>query len=439
MADDLERGERLSFLQIDETTRTVLREFRPALAENIEKLLDAFYQHMKTTSEVANTFSGHSMERARAMQKQHWLNSVFTGSFDEAYFIQVRKIGQVHARVGLKPRWYTAAYGFTLSHLAPIICQFHKKTPEKIAPLIAAVTKAAFLDMELALSVYIDALDQKLNDHAAAFERDISSVVQIVAAASTELDSTAQSMVATANQTASQAAAAAEAANSASENVQTVASATEELSASIHEINRQVAQSNTITTAAVEEAERTNQKMQSLTEAAQKIGEVVKLINNIASQTNLLALNATIEAARAGEAGKGFAVVAGEVKSLANQTAKATDEIGAQIQAVQVATKDAVAAISGIGGTIGKMNEIVTAISAAVEQQGAATKDISRNIQEVASGTSVVSSHITAVTRATDETGNAARDVRTASAELAKQSDRLSNQVHAFLAGIRDR
>ncbi|MDR3435853.1 globin-coupled sensor protein [Telmatospirillum sp.] len=433
----LDKNERLSFLLIDDETRAALRELRPILAENIETILDDFYRHVQRTPEAAKTFANNSIEKARRLQKQHWLDNVFSGKFDEAYFIQVKKIGEAHARIGLEPRWYTAAYGFILNKIVALVCSKNRKTPDRIAPLLCAVNKVAFLDMDLSVSVYIDTLHQKLTEQASSFERDVSSVVGIVAAATNELQMTARSMVSTADQTAQQASAVAAAAGNASENVQTVAAATEQLSSSIHEINRQVSQSNQIATSAVDEAERTNQKMRGLTEAAQRIGEVVKLINNIASQTNLLALNATIEAARAGEAGKGFAVVAGEVKSLANQTAKATDDISAQILAVQNATKEAVSAIVGIGSTITKMNEIISAIAAAVEQQGAATKDIARNIQLAATGTDEVSSHIGAVTVATGETGHAAREVRTASSELAKQSDRLSVQVDSFLTMIR--
>ncbi len=437
MGNDLDRISRLSFLLIDEEVRSSLREFRPFLAAAIDTILDEFYRHVQRTPEAAKTFLGNSIDRARHMQKQHWLDNVFSGNFDEGYFAQVQKIGETHARIGLVPRWYTAAYCYSLNQMVALACSQYRKTPERLAKVLSAINKAAFLDMDLSISVYIDALHDKLNGQAAHFERDISSVVHIVAAATNELRSTAQSMVSTADQTSRQASVVATGAKQASENVQTVAAATEELSASIHEINRQVAQSNQIANSAVDEATRTNQKMQGLTEAALRIGEVVKLINNIASQTNLLALNATIEAARAGDAGKGFAVVAGEVKHLANQTAKATEDITAQIQAVQNATREAVEAIAGIGGTIGKMNGVASAIAAAVEQQGAATQEIARNIQQAAVGTDQVTANIGSVTQATDETGHAAREVLTASSELAKQSEKLSGQVADFLVVIR--
>ena len=272
---------------------------------------------------------------------------------------------------------------------------------------------------------------------ASDFEASVNGIVQIVASASGELQSTAQSMSNTAEQTTRRATAVAAASEQASSNVQTVASASEELSSSISEISRQVAESAKIAGQAVEDAGHTNTQVQALAEAAQKIGDVVKLINDIAGQTNLLALNATIEAARAGEAGKGFAVVASEVKSLATQTAKATEDIAAQIKAIQTATGDSVSSIGGITATISRLSEIATTIASAVEEQGAATQEIARNVQQASAGTAEVSSNIAGVTEAAAETGSAAAQVLGASAELSKQSDSLRGQIDAFIAKVR--
>jgi methyl-accepting chemotaxis protein len=271
----------------------------------------------------------------------------------------------------------------------------------------------------------------------ADFEKAASSIVKTVSSASTELQSSAQSLSATAEEGSRQATAVAAASEQASSNVQTVATAGEELSSSIAEISRQVSQSTRIAGHAVEQAGKTDSKVQSLADAAVKIGEVVSLINDIAAQTNLLALNATIEAARAGEAGKGFAVVASEVKSLANQTAKATEEIGQQISGIQDATKESVEAIKVIGKTIAEVNEIATTIAAAVEEQGAATQEIARNVQQAAKGTQEVSANIAGVTQAAGETGAAATQVLSASKELAQQSEMLRQQVDTFLARVR--
>jgi methyl-accepting chemotaxis protein len=261
----------------------------------------------------------------------------------------------------------------------------------------------------------------------------VAEVVKSVAAASNELKSTAESMSATAEETSRQATTVAAASEQATTNVQTVASAAEELSSSIAEISRQVAESASIAGQAVDEAGRTNATVQSLAEAAQKIGQVVELINDIASQTNLLALNATIEAARAGEAGKGFAVVASEVKNLANQTAKATEEIAAQINEMQTTTNGAVGAIQGISGTIGRISEIATSIASAVEEQGAATQEIARNVQQAAAGTQDVSANIGGVTQAAGETGAGASQVLSAADELSRQSAQLQTEIDQFL------
>jgi methyl-accepting chemotaxis protein len=269
------------------------------------------------------------------------------------------------------------------------------------------------------------------------FDRAATVVLKTVAAAATELQATATSMTATAEETARQATVVSGAAEETTANVQTVATATEELSASIHEISNQVTESTRIVGQAVVEAEQTNGKVQSLSDAAQKIGDVVRIINEIAGQTNLLALNATIEAARAGEAGKGFAVVASEVKTLATQTARATDEITGQVKAIQDATEGSAEAIRGIGATIHRVNEISTAIASAVEEQGAATQEISRSVQQAAQGTQEVSANIVIVSTAAQETGSAAAQVLEASTELAKQAEVMREEVERYIAGVR--
>ncbi len=272
---------------------------------------------------------------------------------------------------------------------------------------------------------------------ADTFEQNVMSVVEALASGTSQLQASAQSMSSTAEQTSKQATAVAAASEEATANVQTVASSAEELSSSVEEIGRQVTQSNEIAQGAVTEAQQTNEKVEGLAVAAQKIGDVVNLINDIASQTNLLALNATIEAARAGDAGKGFAVVASEVKSLATQTAKATDEIGTQITAIQGATDDAVQAIQGIGSTIGQIGEIATSIASAVEEQGMATKEIAGSVQQAAMGTQEVSENITQVTQAATESQAVSGEMLTAANGLAEQGDVLRKEVGKFLESVR--
>jgi len=272
---------------------------------------------------------------------------------------------------------------------------------------------------------------------ATKLETQVGEVVDGIAGASTELTAAAETMVGIADGTAEQANRVSDASREASGNVATVAAATEELAASVAEISRQVSDSARVAAGAVDQAGSTATTMATLAEAAQRIGEVLRLIGDIAGQTNLLALNATIEAARAGDAGKGFAVVASEVKSLANQTAKATEDIAAQINAMQSATGEAVRAIDGIGGTIGRINEIASAIAAAVEQQGAATRDISDNVQHAAGGTDRIVHAIGDVTRAAGETGAAAGEVRSTAASLAQDAERLRRSVADFIREVR--
>jgi methyl-accepting chemotaxis protein len=278
---------------------------------------------------------------------------------------------------------------------------------------------------------------KRVEDLCLTFDAASSEAVRTVASASSEMLSSSESMSATAEEATRQAAAVAAASEQASANVQTVATATEELSNSISEISRQVDQASQIATGAVEQAERTNAKIQGLADAADKIGEVVALITDIADQTNLLALNATIEAARAGDAGKGFAVVASEVKHLADQTAKATGEIGAQVGGIQSATREAVEAIAEIGRTISQIDEVASGIASAVEEQGAATEEIARNIEQAAVGTQEVSSNIGGVSHAANDTGEAAVDIRSAAGDLSRQSEHLRSAVDQFLADVR--
>ena len=273
----------------------------------------------------------------------------------------------------------------------------------------------------------------RIDQLASAFDEKVRTTLDGLEASANELRGTAQSMSSTAEETERQATAVAAASEQASTNVETVASAAEQLTSSIGEIGRQVAQSTQIAGRAVEEAARSNEMVQGLATTAQKIGDVVKLINDIAAQTNLLALNATIEAARAGEAGKGFAVVAAEVKSLANQTATATDEIAAQVNAIQSATGAAVGSIQGITSTIREVNEIATAIATAVSQQGSATQEIARNVQQASAGTGEVSSNIVGVTKAASTTGAAATQVLGAADGLASRGKTLRGEVGRFL------
>jgi methyl-accepting chemotaxis protein len=272
---------------------------------------------------------------------------------------------------------------------------------------------------------------------ADSFEAAVGEIIQTVSSASTQLEASASTLTSTAGRAQELSTMVAAASEEASTNVNSVASATEELTSSVNEISRQVQDSARIATEAVSQARTTTDRVSELSKAASRIGDVVELINTIAGQTNLLALNATIEAARAGEAGRGFAVVASEVKALAEQTAKATGEIGQQISGIQAATQDSVTAIKEISGTIEKLSEISSTIASAVEEQGAATQEISRNVQQAAQGTRQVSSHITDVQRGSNETGSASSQVLSAAKSLSKDSNRLKTEVSKFLDTVR--
>jgi methyl-accepting chemotaxis protein len=278
---------------------------------------------------------------------------------------------------------------------------------------------------------------QRVDRITGDFETVIGGIVEIVSAASSALETSADTLTATAARSEELTSVVAAASEEASTNVQSVASATEEMASSVNEISRQVQDSARIASEAVSQAQGTNDRVAELAKAAARIGDVVELINQIAGQTNLLALNATIEAARAGEAGRGFAVVASEVKALAEQTSKATDEISQQIQGIQSATQESVGAIREIGNTIGRMSEIASAIAAAVEEQGAATQEIARNVQRAAQGTQQVSSNITDVQHGASRTGSESSQVLSAARSLSSESNRLKLEVSKFLSAVR--
>jgi methyl-accepting chemotaxis protein len=427
--------------------KAALRNFWPELQAAMPSMLDGFFRKIKSTPAVAGLFKDDaSIRRAAAAQTAHW-NLLFSGRFDQAYLDSSQRIGLVHSRIGLEPQWYMGGYAYVMHAVTTLATAKHVRRWSRdggraaLTDLLAAISLAITLDMELGISIYLDEnkikAQQKLNNLAQDFEKSVGQMVSHLAAGSGRLETTARSMTGSANQTNAQATRVATAAEQASTGVQAVAAAAEELSASVAEISRQVAQSSRVTNQAVDDARRTDTIVRELADGAERIGQIVGLISTIASQTNLLALNATIEAARAGDAGKGFAVVASEVKSLASQTAKATEEIGAQIGHIQSATREAVSAIQQITRTIGEVNDIAGTIATAVEEQGAATAEIARNVQETAAAAQEVTSNISGVSVAANETGSAANDVLSAAGDVTSQTGKLSSQVNHFLAEVR--
>jgi methyl-accepting chemotaxis protein len=463
-----ELSARLTFIGMDTATRAALVEAQPLIARVLPGILNDFYRRIRDTAELKRLFSDEKqMDHAREAQFRHWM-TILSGRFDESYIQSVIRIGEAHHRLGLEPRWYIGGYSLVLAGLlAAVQTEFAEgllngqAVRAKKAALQTAISKAAMLDMDFSISVYIDRAEcarRSVEEQAAAqatevkvaearratmtkladdFEHAIGQIVATVSSAATQLETAANMMTRNADETDRGSNLVVAASERASANVGSVASATEELSSSIQEISRQVQESSRIAEEAVTQAQQTDRRIAQLSAAAARIGDVVKLITAIAEQTNLLALNATIEAARAGEAGRGFAVVAQEVKALAAQTAKATGDIASQISEMQAATADSVSAIKEIGGTIGRISQIASTIAAAVEEQGASTQEIARNVQEAARGTDEVAKNIVDVSRGAKETGSASNELLSSAQSLARESGALKKEVSKFLQTVR--
>ena len=438
MRNDDALNERMTFLKIDEPTIRTLRSLWPQIEAALPEILSRFYDHLRSVPALSALLGTQQPKLVRA-QTQHW-ERLFSGRFDDDYAESTRRIGLVHHRIGLEPRWYIGGYAFVLEALTAHLATKHRFSGVKLAAAISAVNKAALLDMDYAISVYQEALvierqtrGQVLSDAVASFSSAVESSLKVCAEAGEELSASSTVLNGAMEQAGGLATQVATAAERTASNMQAGAAATEELAASVREIGSQAARSASVARSAVDAAHRTTATVAGLAEMAREIGQVVELINTIASQTNLLALNATIEAARAGDAGRGFAVVATEVKQLASQTASATEEIRTRIGAVQTATGQSEADIAGIAQVIGEVSDIATAIAAAVEEQTAATKEIADNVQQTAAASRGVVDDIAALGRSTDSSVQATSGVMIARQTLNAQLQRLRDDIATFL------
>lgn len=446
MSDHTSVTERRAFHRLDEEACCTLKDCQSFIMAELPAVLDRFYDHVSHFPGAARHFrSREHMAHAKDMQLRHW-QIITDARFDEGYERSVTRIGEVHNKLGLEPSWYIGGYNFLVTAMLGVIDEKYKAggiTGGRAARqrLQAAITKAAMLDMDIAIAVYLDAGRRErratLDGLADDFSKAFGGAFDVVATAAKDLEKNARHLSSLATQSSEQSTSVAAAAEQASANVSTVAAAAEQLSASVSEIAQQVSNSADISGKASAEAASAAELMERLSADVQKVGNIVSLIDTIARQTNLLALNATIEAARAGEAGKGFAVVASEVKALAAQTTKATTEIAGHISAIQQSTSTSLTSFGAITDIIRTMNDISTGISAAVEEQGSATKEIARNVSEASIGTSEVSKKIIGVSEAAVGTGHGASGILAASSGLHGHAAALGAAVDTFLAKIR--
>lgn len=441
MSHALAVSERLRFLNVTGEERDALRAIGPVLQEALPGILGRFYAHVKRFPTMAQMFSGQAMMDSAARRQQgHW-SMLLAGDISERYVESARVIGTTHYRIGLEPQWYIGAYGFLLGEMSTLVLEYCASRAGRrvnAAHALSGVSKMVLLDIDLALAIYHEATENgEKQELIGQFEKSVMRSVDAIAGTTGSLETTARTMQDIAGQANSRASAATQAAAQTAGNVSSVASAVEELSASIRDINAQVRLSTERAARAVGEAAQATRQVRTLAEAADRINAVTSLIQDIAEQTNLLALNATIEAARAGEAGRGFAVVAQEVKSLAGQTAKATEEIGGHIGRVQTETHAAIKAIGAIDEAISGMNEITSAIATTIDQQSAAAGEISRAIALAADGSEKVNANMASVSHVAGQSGATSNEMLLAMQGLVSELSDLRSEVGKFLAEMR--
>ena len=436
---------RLDLLQIDHPMLTALREMRPFFAKVMPGILARFYDKVRQYDPSSGILKDGVRQEAIRLQLHHW-DLIAAGDFGAGYLNSATQFCVLNQRAGAAPQWYVGCRQMFISDQLMKAVESEVQIPrfgraaqaarDKKALMLNTIAKAMMLDTQNVIAAYFGSNRQIRKDAIAEASDRFRAIITALSTASGQLEGTARSLSDSAGNTTRLAMVVANASEDASNNVQSVASATEELASSVREISVQVQESNRIAASAVKQADETDGRINALSQAANRIGDVIKLITSVAEQTNLLALNATIEAARAGEAGRGFAVVAQEVKALAAQTAKATDEIGNQIAGMQTATQEAVGSIKMISSTIGKISEITSAISSAIEEQGAATQEISGNIQRTAAGTTQVAGTIAEVSQGANQTGAASSQLLSSAKQLSESTASLQAEIDGFLKSI---
>jgi len=438
---DTSLNDRLKFFRYTEEDRALARSLWPTFENALPEILQDFYAHVKTVPHLAGLI-GEQQSRLVSAQLAHW-QGLFLEGPDAAYMERAVRIGLAHVRIGLDPSWYIGGYSFAITRLTEVVMGKRFLSGSKRTRALAVLNKLVMLDMDVAISTYHDkmvadaqARESGLKDAIQEFQETLGGTIGTLRTASDNLDTSFGSLSRETEQISARMVAMDTSSGETASGVQSSATATEEMSASISEIGRQAGQSREMALKAVDGARSTNESMTQLARFADQVGSVIGLISDIAAQTNLLALNATIEAARAGEMGKGFAVVAAEVKELASQTTKATEDITEQIASIQQATQRSVEDIDGITTIIGDLSEIATSIASAVEQQAAATAEISSSVQQAAQGTQTVTDEISAVRGSVETVEGTVDSVRSLSASLKSQADQLGLQADQFFARI---
>ncbi len=454
--------ERLRFIGLDEAERANLSANRAFIDKALPDALDAFYARVRETPQTRRFFRDEDhVAAAHSRQRAHW-GRITEARFDQSYVDSVQAIGEVHARIGLEPQWYIGGYAMVLESLVRAILERdwpesrrfggRNDGPGKTADAVAALIRAAMLDMDLAISVYLDAGEAarraSLEEAEAAkratlaglarrFEASVAGVAESVAEAAGQLEATARAMSDTAQRTSERSAAVSTAAQQATTNVSAVAASAEQMGQSVAEIAQRIGRSGAMTSQAVVKAQAADETIGKLAAAAEMVGEVVNLIAEVAAQTNMLAINATIESARAGEAGKGFAVVADEVKRLAAQTSKSAASIREQVGEMQDVARASADEIAAIRAIVLELGQVSTEIQNAIDEQASTTRAIARNTHEAAAGAEVVSRNIVDVQDGADRTGRSSSEVVAASQNLERQAGDLRLVVDEFLKSVR--